>query len=37
MRMPVEEFEAALAGEKGRRSPLQELAPLLAAPGKRHG
>ena len=37
MSMPVEEFEAALAGEEGRRSPLQELTPLLSAPGEGNG
>lgn len=37
MRMKVQDFEAALAGEAGRRSPLQQLTPLLRSPGERHG
>jgi len=37
MTMKVQDFEAALAGEAGRRSPLQQLAPLLRTPGERHG
>jgi len=37
MRMRVQDFETALAGEAGRKSPLQQLTPLLGLPRGRHG
>jgi hypothetical protein len=37
MRMRVQDFETALAGEASRKSPLQQLTPLLGLPRGRHG